>query len=57
MSTVYGSILEKRLKAVIEGQPEKPLSGFRKGRGLRDNLFTLERLREKNTNQIILVSF
>ena len=54
---VYESILGKRLKTVIESQLEEPQSGFRKGRGIQDHIFTIKQLIEKNLNSGVFIAF
>lgn len=57
MLKTYERILEKRLQSIIEIQLEEPQSGFRKGRGIQDHIFTLKQIIEKNPNSKIHVAF
>ena len=57
-SKVYELILEQRLKKV-KRQLDQSQSGFRKGRSIRDHIFTVKQLAEKvkDTNKTIYVAF
>lgn len=57
MVKIYERILEKRLKTTTEAQMEDAQSGFRKGRGVQDHIFTMKQLIEKNINNTIYVAF
>lgn len=50
MLKIYERILEKRLKVITEIQLDEAQCGFRKGRGVQDNIFTLKQLIEKYTD-------
>ena len=54
---VYERLLEKRLKQVTEKHLAEAQSGFRKGRGVQDHIFTLKQLIEKMGNSKFCVAF
>lgn len=58
MSKIYESTLKERLNVVTEGQLVEVQSGFRKGRGVQDHIFTtkyvIEKVNERKTNTCIV---
>lgn len=57
VSKIYERLLDNRLKTKIESQLEESQSGFRKGRGIQDHIFTIKQLIEKHFNNDIYVAF
>lgn len=47
VSKIYETILEKRLREVIEPQLKDQQSGFRQEHGIQDHIFTLQQITEK----------
>lgn len=54
---VYERLLDKRLKLVTEEQLDEVQSGFRKGRGVQDHIFTMKQLTEKTKDRNFCVAF
>ena len=54
---VYERLLEKRLRQVTDEQLAEAQSGFRKGRGVQDHIFTLKQLIEKTKDSRFCVAF
>lgn len=47
VSKAYESIFERRLRILTENQLWEAQSGFRKGRGAQEHIFTIKQLIEK----------
>lgn len=57
VAKMYERILDNRLKIQIETQLEDTQSGFRKGRGVQDHIFTIKQIMEKRGNKNIYMAF
>lgn len=57
IAKMYERILDNRLKLQIETQLEDSQSGFRKGRGVQDHIFTIKQIMEKRENNNTYMAF